>query len=364
MQLKKSLLLVLVLFLASCSSTNKGYIKLEKASFSDLKNWSSDKHERALKAYNKSCLRGKKISEARIFSHIPKHITRNEWNKTCKLARKHQEKGKNAQKFFEDNFVPYIVKDKKGEKGLFTGYYEVEIEGSVVKTNKHKHPIYLHSANVNTKIPRSKIEKGALKGKKLEIAYVSDKAALFFMHIQGSGKIKISSNSYIKLGYAGQNGYPYFPIGNHLTKNNLIDKNKASAESIIKWLNNNPHKAAKVMNLNESYVFFTKRKEHHPVGALGVEVTPMRTLAVDKRFIPLGSPLWLETSYPREDKKQPLKPYHKTMIAQDVGGAIKGPIRGDIFFGGSKRAERYAWYMANMGRYYILIPKNIAKHIK
>ena len=117
------------------------------------------------------------------------------------------------------------------------------------------------------------------------------------------------------------------------------------------------------MHLNESYIFFRERKEHHPVGAMGVEVTQMRSLAVDRRYIPLGIPLWLETTYPRENKKLPLKPFHRIMVAQDVGGAIKGVVRGDVFFGSTKQAERYAWYMANKGRYFILIPRGIAKYL-
>jgi membrane-bound lytic murein transglycosylase A len=345
--------------LSSCVS--KPYISLEKNNYLSLNNWSKDKHAEALSAFTKSCNTGvNKLSTAQIFANIPKDVIKREWKNTCQLAKK----TKNPQKFFEDNFTPYLVKDKKGEKGLFTGYYEVELEGSIVKTNKHKHPIYLHSKKVNTKIARSVIEKGALRGKKLEVAYVSDKVGLFFMHIQGCGKIKIGPQSYIKLGYAEQNGHPYFAIGNYLTKNNLIDKNTASAESIIKWLNGNPHKAAKIMNLNESYVFFRVRDEHHPVGAMGVEVTPMRTLAVDRKFIPLGLPLWLETTYPREKKNQAFKPFNRIMVAQDVGGAIKGAIRGDVFFGSSKQAERYAWYMKNMGRYFILVPNNIARHLQ
>lgn len=352
---------ILCLFvLSNCAGgVKKDFIKLGRADFKQLTNWQNDKHNEAMLAYVKSCASYKKIITADIYKKVPKQVIKNSLVRTCKLAKQ----TKMPKKFFENNFVPFLVSNKKGERGLFTGYYEMELEGSIVKTNKYKYPIYAHSKEVNTKLPRSSIEKGALHGKKLEIAYVSDKAGLFFMHIQGSGKIKISKDSYIKLGYAGQNGYPYFPIGNHLTKNNLIDKNTASAESILKWLNNNPHKAAKIMNLNESYVFFTKRKEHHPVGAMGAEVTAMRTLAVDRRYIPLGSALWLETSYPRENKKSALKPFHRIMIAQDVGGAIKGPVRGDIFFGSDKQAERYAWYMGNMGRYFILVPKEIAKYL-
>ncbi|MEK6733980.1 MAG: MltA domain-containing protein, partial [Pseudomonadota bacterium] len=256
-------------------------MKLEKSSFSELKNWKNDDHKKGLEAYKKSCSKSRQMLTARIFDKVPKKIIKSNWDHACKTAKI----TKDPKRFFEDNFVPFLVKKKSGERGLFTGYYEVELEGRIVKTNKYKYPVYLHSNKVNLKLPRSKIENGALNGRKLEVAYVADKAGLFFMHIQGSGKIRVSKDSYIKLGYAGQNGYPYFPIGNYLTQNNLIDKNKASAESIIKWLNCNPHKAAKVMNLNESYIFFTRRKEHSPVGALGVEVTAMRTLAVDRRYI-------------------------------------------------------------------------------
>lgn len=355
-------LLICVLSLTNCSSKN--YIKLEKTNYSHLHHWSNDNHQIALQAFAKSCSQTKKIMQAQVYENVPKDVIKKEWNQICSyIKNKHFTKAQ-ARAFIENKFVPFLVIGKKGSQGLFTGYYEIELEGSIIKTNKFKHPIYLHSTKVNTKLPRSEIEKGALKGKNLEVAYVEDKVGLFFMHIQGSGKIRISDDSYIKLGYAGQNGYPYYPIGNYLTQNNLIDKNTASAESIIKWLNNNPHKAAKVMHLNESYVYFRKRREHHPVGAMGVEVTPMRTLAVDKNFIPLGSLLWLETSYPRENKKLPLKPFNRTMVAQDVGGAIKGAVRGDVFFGSTKKAERYAWYMANKGKYYILVPKGIASYLK
>ena len=356
--LTRVIIIICSLFiLTNCAS--KRYIKLEKSSYSKLKNWSKDDHKKALKAFSKSCKSSIHVSKAKIFSQVPKSILQNEWRKTCTLAKNTQ----NPKAFFENNFTPYLVLDKKGEKGLFTGYYEVELEGSVTKTNKHKYPIYMKSKKVNTKQPRSSIEKGSLKGKKLEIAYVADKVGLFFMHIQGSGKIKVGPGSYIKLGYAGQNGYPYFPIGNHLTKNNLIDRNNASAESIIKWLNKNPRQAAKIMHLNESYIYFRVRKEHHPVGAMGVEVTPMRSLAVDRSYIPLGIPLWLETTYPKKKRSHPSVAFNRIMIAQDVGGAIKGAIRGDIFFGSSKKAEIYAWYMKNMGRYFILVPNKIARRL-
>lgn len=360
LMLVKIVCLSTLIFLTSCSTAKKtAYYKLDRVSFSSLSDWHKDNHTAALKTFTKSCYATKNMLNANIYRAVPKPVIKTSWQRICKSAKE----TKDPKAFLENNFVPFIVKGSKGERGLFTGYYEVELEGSIVKTNKYKHPVYLHSKKINTKVPRSAIEKGALKGKNLEIAYVADKAGLFFMHIQGSGKIKIANNSYIKLGYAGQNGYPYFPIGNYLTKHNLIDKNKASAESIINWLNSNPHKAAKIMNLNESYVFFKERKEHHPVGAMGVEVTAMRTLAVDRSIIPLGSILWLETSYPRENKKAALKPFHRLMVAQDVGGAIKGAVRGDVFFGSDKKAERYAWYMANMGRYFILVPKEIARYL-
>lgn len=363
LKMKKIFILFFYLFLLTNCST-KTSLKLEKANYSNLKNWHKDRQDLALKAFSKSCSQNKAVIQAKIYSNAPKNLVKQEWSNICKATQNKNFNKKEARAFIESRFVPFLVKGRKGKQGLFTGYYEVELEGSITKTNKYRHPVYLHSANVNTKLPRSKIEQGALKGKKLEVAYVKDRVGLFFMHIQGSGKVRISDNSYIKLGYAGQNGYPYFPIGNYLTKNNHINKNTASAESIIKWLNNNPHLAAKVMNLNESYVYFKQRREHHPVGAMGVEVTPMRTLAVDRSFIPLGSLLWLETSYPRENKKLPLRPFNRVMVAQDVGGAIKGEVRGDVFFGSSKQAERYAWYMANKGQYYILVPKAIANYIK
>ena len=355
--LARVLLFCYLLALTSCAGKTS-HVSYTKSSYSQLRNWSKDDHAKALATYVKSCARSKKIDTAEVFASLPKDKIKQEWNKVCLIAKK----SKNPRAFFENNFTPYLVSNKNKERGLFTGYYEVEIEGSIEKTKKHSHPIYLHSKH--SKNSRADIEKGVLKGKNLEIAYTNDKARLFFMHIQGSGKIKIADGSYIKLGYAGQNGYPYYAIGSYLTQNNLIDKNTASAESIIKWINDNPNKAAKVMHLNPSYVFFKKRKELHPVGAMGVEVTPMRTLAVDRKYIPLGAPLWLETTYPKVRQSKLEKPFDRIMIAQDVGGAIKGAVRGDVFFGSDKQAELYAWYMKNMGRYFILVPNKIANYLK
>lgn len=354
----RALLCCCLLVLANCAGKTSR-VNYTKASYNQLQNWDNDDHAKALATFTKSCARAKKIDSAEIFASLPKDKIKQEWSKVCSSAKQ----SKNPKAFFENNFTPYLVSDNNNrQKGLFTGYYEVEIEGSIVKSKKHSHPIYLHSKH--SKVSRADIEKGALKGKKLEIAYTNDKVGLFFMHIQGSGKIKIADGSYLKLCYAGQNGHPYYAIGNYLTNNNLIDKNTASAESIIKWLNDNPAKAAKVMHLNPSYVFFRKRKELHPVGAMGIEVTPMRTLAVDRRYIPLGIPLWLETTYPKVRNSRAIKPFDRIMVAQDVGGAIKGAVRGDVFFGSDKQAELYAWYMKNMGRYFILVPNRIASYLK
>ncbi|HEX6977888.1 MAG TPA: MltA domain-containing protein, partial [Alphaproteobacteria bacterium] len=197
------------------------------------------------------------------------------------------------------------------------------------------------------------IDEGALEGRNLELVWVADPIDAFFLHIQGSGRVRLADGSTIRVGYAAQNGHPYLAIGRPLIDRGAIPKDKVSMQSIRAWLAANPDEAERIMWLNASYVFFRELEGEGPLGAQGVPLTPGRSLAVDRRHIPLGAPIWLDTTLPTEGTP----PFRRLMVAQDTGGAIRGPLRGDVFWGhGSDAAER-AGRMRSTGRMWILLPR-------
>ena len=192
--------------------------------------------------------------------------------------------------------------------------------------------------------------------------YVNDPVKAFFLHIQGSGRVQLEDGRVIRVGYAAQNGQPYFAIGRHLIEQGEISKENMSAQAIKDWLYSHPTQAKTLMEKNPSYIFFRQIDGEGPIGGQGVALTPERSLAVDKRFIPYGLPIWLETTYPQTPISSPA-PFRKLLIAQDTGGAIRGPVRGDVFFGYGNKAEKLAEYMKNTGHYTLLLPRTLAENI-
>ena len=218
---------------------------------------------------------------------------------------------------------------------------------------------------------RSQITKGSLAGKNLEIIYVDDPVEAFFLHVQGSGRVVLEDGTVIRVGYAAQNGRDYVSIGRELVKNGDISLEDVSLQSIRRWLKKNPDKVWELLDKNPSFVFFREidgaAKDQGPLGAQNVPLTPGRSLAVDRAFIPLGLPVYLDTVFPGQNKSQnnpPNKPLQRLLITQDTGGAIKGPVRGDVFFGFGKEAEELAGYMKEEGQYYLLLPKTVSGPIQ
>ena len=205
-------------------------------------------------------------------------------------------------------------------------------------------------------LSHSSINNGSLKGKNLEILWVDNHARLYFMHIQGSGRIKLNDGKLIRLGYAGQNGFEYKSIGPYFKEYNATGIN--SALDMIEWLHQNPRDGKKIIERNQSYVFFRKINGDGPIGAQGIPLISERSIALDKAIYPYGTPVWIDTSLPKTRNYTDRK-YRRLFITQDTGGAIKGAIRGDIFFGHGKRGEELACYMNNKGRQYALFPKSV-----
>lgn len=287
-----------------------------------------------------------------------------------------------ARAFFERRFTPAEVSGKDGTDGLITGYFEPELQGSRKRQGRFNVPLHVRppdlvavdlgrfSEDLKGKriagrvvqgrlIPyhnRRQIERGALKGKKLELVWVEDAADAFFLHIQGSGRIRLRDDAILRVGYAGTNGQPYTAIGRALIAQGKIPRERMSMQAIRQWMRANPAEGAKLMRTNKSYVFFRELTGAGPIGAQGVALTPERSIAIDRGILPLGLPVWMDTALPDAAST----PYRRLMIAQDTGGAIKGPVRADVFWGPGARAAEMAGKMKSPGRYWFLRPRSAA----
>ena len=311
------------------------------------------------------------------------------WRDLCLEARLLGEPSDDeARAFFETRFIArrVVAGDDENDDGLITGYYEPMLEGSHVKTARFRYPVYRRPDDLlvidlgdlyeelkgkrvrgrlqgdNRVVPyfsREQIENGGspLKGK--EIAWVEDPVSLFFLHIQGSGVIRLQDDTLMAVGYHDQNGHPYYAIGRRLIEEKQIKQEDMSMQAIREWLVNNPDRAANLLNDNPSYVFFDVRPstESGPIGSLGVPLMAERSIAVDRRVIRLGLPVWLDTTLPANDpEKKESPPYRRLVFAQDTGGAINGSIRADLFWGRGPQAGEVAGRMRQPGSLYVLTP--------
>ena len=236
-----------------------------------------------------------------------------------------------ARGFFERDFVPLAVSDDGTADGLFTGYFEIELHGSRRCHGRYQTPIYRRPPDLGLKPQptRAEIEDGALAGRDLELLWVDDPADPFILQIQGSGRVRLRSGRTIRVGYDGQNRQPYIPVGRLLIARGLIPREQLTMASIRAWMRKYPAAGAALRREDPSYVFFREIQGDGPVGAEGAVLTPQRSLAVDRAFIALGTPIWLEA----EERFAHAEDVRRLVVAQDTGGAIKGPVRGDVFLG-------------------------------
>lgn len=356
-----SLLLQGCLFYSKITIKGKGDIKLKQVDFASLNGWEVDDHKKALQSFIQSCNKFSKMAQNRLIGGQIGEITVGDFRDTCDIAQVVKTmSAKQAKNFFENWFKPFLVETRFGNsKGVFTGYYEASLHGSKVKSEKYKYPIYARPKDLanDPYLSRKEIEDGALKKKNLELLYVDDKVELFFMHIQGSGRVKLPNGSEVRVAYAGRNNQPFTAVGNYMVDQKMLDRGNLNAATIKEWLKNNPNRADEVMNINAAYTFFKISDGEFVVGAQGVPLTAERSLAVDSENIPYGSPLWVDTYSKKKDGSK--EKYSHLFIAQDTGSAIKGVVRGDVFFGHGPEAEEKAYYMASQGQYYILLPINV-----
>ena len=354
------------LFSKKITIRSKSNIILREIDFSELKNWQDDNHLEALLAFSHSCRKFAKMNQSSVIASQLGVITAGDYRDVCEIAEVLRTlSSKQTRNFFENWFRAFEISDRQGEKeGLFTGYYEPMLNGSKNKTGKYQYPVYSRPQNLTATeeyLTRSDIEAGALKNKKLEILYVDNKVDLFFAHIQGSMRVKLNDSREIRLSYAGRNNHRFTAIANPMIEKKLIPRSLANSGSVRDWLKENPDKADEIMNINDAYTFYKVFDGEYVIGAQNVPLTAERSLAIDNEMLPYGSLLWIETKL--KNKTGKTQPYNRLMVSQDTGSAIKGVVRGDIFFGNGKEAEEKAFYMANRGRYYILLPISVIEKL-
>ncbi|MCH9853162.1 MAG: MltA domain-containing protein [Alphaproteobacteria bacterium] len=337
--------------------------RLQKVKFTQLPDYSADHPQSLLVGLLSSCNKYQAMDEKAVIGTNALPILARDWQQTCRVLEQSLTKyGRLEQELFEKLFIPYLVVNGKKKTGLFTGYYEAELQASRIKSTVYRYPIYQRPPDLvkdaNGKFQpyhnRGQIDNGALEGKGLELFWAKDRLDVFILHIQGSGKLLLDDGSVVRIGYDGNNGYSYRSVARKMISDGLITNEQSDWDGIRGWLERNPDKALNVLAYNQRYVFF--KLSTHQLSIVGAQGTPLlagRSMAVDKNYIPLGSILWVDIkNIPDAGPKR----IRRFMLAQDTGNAIKGIIRGDFFWGSGNEALRYAGRMKNEGSYYVLLP--------
>jgi membrane-bound lytic murein transglycosylase A len=318
----------------------------------------------ALLPFLKSCMRFLRRPEAAPFDPLPSRVDYGrigDWRAPCQAALLLPKGDDNvARHFFESNFVPFAVADYGATRGLFTGYFEVELKGSRRRHGPYRTPLYRRPPPaLASRYTRAQIEAGALNGRGLTLLWVEDPIAAFFLQIQGSGVVKLDDGKTVRVGYGGQNGRPYVPVGRILLEQGAIARDKLTMRALYDWMKEHLEEGAALRRQDPSYVYFREIKGEGPIGAEGVALTARRSLAVDRRFIPLGVPIWLDAQQ-RFGTRARLR---HLFVAQDTGGAIRGPVRGDLFRGTGPAAGADAGATNAYGCYFVLLPRAVAARL-
>lgn len=365
-----------------------------------LPGWSQDAVGQALPGLKRSCAALRGLSGDTTVGNGPIARPAAAWHAACAQIEATPDGDANLRATLEREFTPYRVASSAGTgretpKGLFTGYYESELNGSLVQTGSYQFPIYGPPRNMivaNLKsfmakpgpIPggvpevlvgrldaedaglgqrrlrpyftREEIDQGRAVAEDADVLlWADDPVAVHILHIQGSGRVNLPDGSQVRIGFAGHNGRAFRGIGSILIEAGMLPAGGASMIAVRDWLKQHPDQAAAFMNRNTRYIFFRRipAESEGPIGAQGVALTAGRSLAVDQRYVPLGSPVWLDLKDPDNMELQRL------VVAQDVGGAITGPVRGDYFWGHGEEAFQKAARMKSQGSYFVFIPRSI-----
>ena len=352
-------------------------------SFAELPGWGDDDPIPALTAFRHSCAVFAKASPDAPVGPQGIGGTAADWQSACaKLPP--TDDAADAEQFLVAEFSPYRVSGPAGTDGLFTGYYEPELAGSRHRSEKFAYPLYRQPADLvmvdlgefradlagnsiagrvidrrlEPYLTRAEIDAGALAGQKLELLWLADSVDAFFLQVQGSGRIDLEDGGTTRVGFAAHNGHGFVSVGRILIDEGKLSKDQVTAQGVARWLKDHPHEAPALMARNPRFIFFRELEGDGPIGGQGAELTAERSMAIDASILPLGAPFWIDTAWPSGTDKagQPLR---RLMIAQDVGGAIKGAVRGDLFWGTGGQALDVAGRLKQPGRYFILLPKTV-----
>jgi len=366
---------------------------LDIASFDDLPGWGQADLRPIIDAIDRSCRRFSLFGGVSrpMGGDISFYGTTDDWAETCQTLNSYHVMGRaqleeDALGFFQAMFTPIRIRNNAETTGLFTGYYEPELRGSLTQSDEFNTPLLSRpddlvmvqlrdfpgdyngriagrviDGNLRPFESREEIEAGGVTGAE-PIVWIDDPVDAFFLHIQGSGRVVLDDGSVVRVGYAGQNGHPYTAIGRILVQEGHIALEDASMQSIRDWLaSNEGDEANRVLNTNASYIFFTELDVPNPnlgpLGASGIQLAPEVSLAVDRRYHALGAPVYVSMQTP--DGEQ----FNRLMVSQDTGGAIRGPIRGDVFWGFGSEAAAMAGRMRSQGEMWVLVPNAIAERI-
>lgn len=334
---------------------------LEEVEYSDLPGFTADNIKPAFDEFLKACVQFTKDENKWIKSDqiaIDRHhmldICKDGENIKIDLYKYQKtEQDKVMEGFFVRWFSPYKVFSHGKDTGTFTGYYEAHIKGSTKATCDYLYPIYgLPDNPEHQKFTREEINNGLLRGKAKILFWAKNPVDIYLTQIQGSGVVETEDGKQYRIGYAGNNGYQFTGTGETIKKMGLHPEKGLSMTSIRDYLNKNPEIAKKVMNANKRFIFFKENKQDGAIGTFGTTLTAKQTIAVDQSYIPLGMPVYIDVKSPSEE------PLNRITIAADTGAAIKGGIRADFFFGFGESALKHAGRMKQIGKYFILLPKN------
>jgi membrane-bound lytic murein transglycosylase A len=376
----------LLLGLATCTPPPKApppppRLTLERVAIAALPGWSADRPAEALPAFRRSCaaLMLRDAEPDALGAAVA------DWQPACTAAAQVPDGDDEAARgFFAAEFVPLRAGNNGDSAGLFTGYYEPEIAGARRREERFPAPLLKRPADLvsvelgafrpvwrgerlagrveqGRLVPyasRAEIMHGALDNRRLELLW-ADPIDLFFLQVQGSGRVRLGDGSIVRVGFDGQNGHPYVALGRILAERGVMTLDEVTMPRLRDWLRTHPDEVPALLAANPSYVFFREVTGEGPLGAQRVALTPGRSLAVDRSFVPLGAPVFLDIEDPLDGSAR----LQRLVVAQDAGGAIRGPVRGDLFWGAGPEAERRAGMMKSRGNYYLLLPKALAARL-
>lgn len=350
-----------VFALQACASAER--LRLTPTTFRALPGWADDRQAQTVPAFRRSCARIARLPAGRGLGPAGALLRAGDWRPPCTaLASVSDGDDAAARRYFERWFQPYLATDDGPESrpGKFTGYFEIELNGAREANARYATPVYgppPGKTNAAARATRAVIDDPAGSWRARSGApilfWAEDPVDVFFLHIQGAGRVRLDKGGILRVGYAGNNGHKFVAIGRLMLERGMLPPGGASMQSIRAWLRAHPGRAKTLMAENPRYIFFREIVGPGPIGAEGIALSAGRSLAVDPAFVSFGTPIWLDSFWPGR-RDQPLR---RLMVAQDTGAAIKGPVRGDVFWGAGPSAAALAGRMNAPGHYYLLLPR-------